>query len=66
MNAADFSNINYGYMGRAVGFSPTILYAAGGFQQSEFSSEVLKGPYYGDRPDDHCTVKLGIDAYDNR
>lgn len=50
MEAQDVGNFHFGYIGRAAGIP----------------LEVLKGPYYGDRPDDHCAVKLGIDAYDNR
>jgi hypothetical protein len=36
----------------------------GGYQeQGGFALEVFKGPYYGDRPEDVCAVKIGIDEY---
>lgn len=36
----------------------------GGYQeQGGFASEVFKVPYYGDRPEDVCAVKIGIDEY---
>lgn len=64
IDAADFGNINYGYVGTHIRFPETILYMGGGYQeQGGFASEVFKGPYYGDRPEDVCAVKIGIDEY---
>lgn len=65
IDAADFGNINYGYVGTHIRFPETILYMGGGYQeQGGFASEVFKGPYYGDRPEDVCAVKIGIDEID--
>lgn len=62
-----FGNINYGYVGTAMGLPPEVLYMGGGFANKKgISLELFKGPYYGDNADDHCTVKFGIDLYNSR
>ncbi len=62
-----FGNINYGYVGTAMGLPPEVLYMGGGFANKKgISLELFKGPYYGDKADDHCAVKFGIDLYNSR
>lgn len=65
ITAEDFGNINYMFTGLAVGFSPEILYMGAGYKnQGGFTSEVFKGPYYGDNPNDFCISQLGAKEYD--
>ncbi len=64
ITAEDFGNINYIFTGLAAGFSPEILYIGAGYKnQGGFTSEIFKGPYYGDNPNDFCISQLGVKEY---
>ena len=64
ITAEDFGNINYIFTGLATGFSPELLYIGAGYKnQGGFTSEIFKGPYYGDNPNDFCISQLGVKEY---
>ena len=72
ISAADFGNVNYGYTGKAMGFSDTEIYSSGGFVHQLTGSgrgEGLRLDYYStyfDSPDDYKFVRYGIAKYNFR
>ena len=66
IDAEDWGNIHYGYVGTSLGFPPKILFMAGGYAAKGLKTEIFKGPYYGDTSDDHCAIQFGIDLYNSK
>lgn len=64
--AEDFGNIHYDYVGKAMGFSNTLLYVGGGYVHCGPNVKVLIGPYNCDDENDHRSIKRGIDMYKNK
>jgi len=69
ISAGEFGNINYGYTGKAMGFSDKEIYSAGGIihQATLFLKEKeLNLKFYStyfDEPEDHKMIKYGINLY---
>ncbi len=62
--AEDFGNIHYGFVGSAVGFSPTILFIGGGYAANKKTPiNIFIKTNYGDSIEDHNAIKRGIDMY---
>ncbi len=61
--AEDFGNINYGYVGSAMGYLPTILYMGGGYAKCGITVKIMDSPYHCDDENDHEMIKRGIDMY---
>lgn len=66
LKGEDLGNMHYGYVGRAAGFSATILKSAAGWYQIH-SGTSYKGWYksYYDDPNDQKWIKYGISLWDN-
>lgn len=63
IDAEDFGNIHYGYVGKAMGFSDELLYMGGGYAHCGATPKILIGPYYCDDPNDHKAIKKGIEMW---
>ncbi len=62
--AEDFGNIHYGFVGSAVGFSPTILFIGGGYAANKRTPiNILTKANYGDSIEDHMAIQRGINMY---
>ncbi len=64
VDAEDFGNRHYGYVGAAGGFGATSLY--GGATFAAFlagTQELSQYKTFFDNPTDHANIKLGIDTY---
>ena len=66
IDAEAWGNIHYGYVGTAIGISPSVLFIGGGYAAKGLKSEIFKGPYYGDDKEDHCSIQYGIDLYNKK
>lgn len=62
--AEEFGNIHYGFVGSAVGFSPTILFIGGGYAANKRAPiNVFTKANYGDSIEDHNAIQRGINMY---
>jgi len=61
----DLGNLNYGFVGTFMGFEEEILYAGGGYANQGISTELFSAPYFGDNPNDHIAINIGIYYYNN-
>lgn len=60
----EYGNLNYGYVGKALGVSDWIIFAGGGF--AAFTGKDAKSwrvDYFFDSEDDHDSISWGIDIY---
>ena len=60
----EYGNLNYGYVGKALGISDWIIFAGGGF--AAFTGKGAKSwrvDYFFDSEDDHDSISWGIDIY---
>ncbi|MFB1099248.1 polymorphic toxin type 44 domain-containing protein [Terribacillus sp. JSM ZJ617] len=65
-NGEYIGNFHYGYMGKAVGYSDTVLKsAAGAYQIKSRTSSVKFWKSYFDDPSDTSAIKDGISSYKN-
>ncbi len=78
ITADELGNINYGYVGTALGYSEEVLLAGGGFAHSKaiarssgnneryFIVIGLSQENFGERPEDVIRIKQGIELYKER
>lgn len=60
----EYGNLNYGYVGKALGIYDWIIYAGGGFAAFTGGGDKSWNPgYFFDSEDDHNNIAWGIDIY---
>lgn len=60
----EYGNLNYGYVGKALGIADWIIYAGGGFAAFTGGGDKSWNPgYFFDSEDDHNNIAWGIDIY---
>ncbi|WP_179861559.1 polymorphic toxin type 44 domain-containing protein [Bacillus toyonensis] len=65
--AEDIGNMHYGYVGRAAGFTRSLLStAAGAYQIYSGTSNFAWADSYYDDPNDQAWISYGMDLWDNR
>lgn len=65
MTDESLGNLNYGFTGAAMGFSPSVIYSGGGYVAISSSSPWRDWVYYFDSEDDHFWIAVGILLYAN-
>jgi|GEM_PF-2450209 len=61
----DYGNINYGYIGKALGIADDILYAGGGFAALKDQGDTSGGlSCYFDSQEDHENIQFGIALFE--
>ncbi len=61
----EYGNINYGYIGKALGFADDILYAGGGFAALKDQGDTSGGlSCYFDSQKDHENIRFGITLFE--
>ena len=60
----EYGNINYGYVGKALGIPDWIIFAGGGFAAVTGGGDVSsRVDYFFDSEEDHDSVAWGIEIY---
>ena len=63
MTTEQLGNLNFGFTGASMGFSPAILFAGGGFVAIKGGASWKDWKYFFDSRSDHRWIALGILAY---
>ena len=64
INFETYGNINYGYVGTAMGIPSLVLYAGGGYAAITGKTwDINDFEYFFDSQEDHENIALGIELY---
>ncbi len=64
IDAEIFGNLHYGFVGSSIDLPPQVLFFGGGYAKVGMSLKLLN-ENWGDNANDHQSVSLGIDMYNN-